>query len=1047
MPGMEQLLRHAAATIAVGCLLLMVGPAAGPLSAQQFGKNKMQYRTFDWKFIQTDHFDIYFYDSAGVNLAKFTAKVAEDALAEIQDHLRYRITNRIPIILHNSHNDFQQSNVVGEYLPEGVGGVTELFKNRVNLPYEGDWEKFRHVIHHELVHAVLNDKFLGGSLQSLISNNIEFMLPIWMNEGLAEFESQGGYDIETDMFIRDAVIGDYLPPLKWLDGYYAYRGGQAFYWYVEQTYGREKIGELLNRAKSSGSLNAAFKGAFGKDLDEFSEQWLYDLKKIYWPDVADRKRPIDFALRLTDHKKDGSYFNTSPSLSPNGDKLAYISDRDGYRSVFVLNVNNPKNIERIVRGEENVDFEELHLITPAIAWSDDSKKIALSVKSKGYDAIYMIDVESGDQERLQFDLDGIYSVDWSPDGGRLAFQGIRGDRSDIYIYDIAAKELINLTDDLYSDLEPNWSPDSRTIYFLSDRRDNPVGEASSANLLIWNYDYHARDIYTIDVESRALGRVTSSDEIFETSPTPAPGGRLLYISDRNGINNIYMLDSAGGSGHPLTNSISGIEQLSLTRDGNVLAFTAQNGGGQDIFLMRMPFSSRIEGDTLEPTTFLKRSVAIAGLGDSAGALPVTAATPVEGYGDVKIDLADAAPVGGLVDDPMARPVVPRAPEPLETPADARTEGGDFAVKDYKVKFTVDLIQATGNYSSFYGVQGVTQMLFSDMLGDHQIYVGTSLLLDLKNSDFLVSYAYLPKRIDYGVDVFHSSRFFGVTDAEGNDDYARFRQYGITGHASNPFDRFSRLDMGVSLMNVSREPVADSRVAPQSRFVVVPNVSYVYDDSRMWAFSPASGSRYSTTVMASPKFGAGGVGFYTLLGDFRHYFPLDKYGEYSIGARISGGASFGPNPQKFFIGGVENWLGYEVKDNKLPIENAEDFIYVMPGYPLRGYLYSEQFGSKYFLSNVELRFPLLPMVSGPLTGLLQYVSGVAFADAGSAWEDKFHLAKTNSAGTTVTDDLLLGTGVGIRAYFFGMPVRMDVAWSYNLDVWSKPKYYFSLGYDF
>jgi Tol biopolymer transport system component len=1047
MLGTGKLLRSVARAALLTGSLLLLGTSGHIAHAQQFGKNKVQYRTFDWKYIQTDHFDIYFYDTAGINLAKFTAKVTEDALAELEDHWRYRITNRIPIIIYNSHNDFQQTNVVSEFLPEGVGGVTELFKNRVNVPFEGDWEKFRHVIHHELVHAVLNDKFYGGSIQSLISNNVRFMLPIWMNEGLAEFESQGGYDIETDMFIRDAVIGEYLPPLERLDGYMAYRGGQAFYWYVEQTYGREKIGELLNRCRAAGDLDAAFKGAFGKNVEEFSDQWAYDLKKIYWPDIANRKRPVDFALKLTDHKKEGSYFNTSPSLSPNGDKLAFISDRDDYRSVYVLDVNNPRKVRQVVQGEENVDFEELHLITPSIAWSPDSKKISLSVKSKGYDAIYIIDVESGSKERLRFDLDGIYSVDWSPDGTKLAFQGIKGDMSDIYTYDLASKQLVNVTNDLYSDMEPNWASDNRTIYFLSDRRDNPVGAASSSNFLIWNYDYKTRDIYTIDADTRELKRITSSDRIVETSPTPAPDGKLLYISDENGINNVYMLDGAGGRAHPLTNSISGIEQLSLTRDGNMLAFTSWNGDGQDIFLLRMPFSTRVDGDTLDRTTFLKREQALAGVADSqAQEKPAVAAvTPVEGYGTVKMDLADAAPTPN-----RNTSVVPGGSgvTGLDVPADARTASGDFAVKDYKVKFTADLIQASGNYSSFYGVQGVTQMLFSDMLGNHQIFIGTSLLLDLKNSDFLVSYAYLPERIDYGVDIFHSSRFFGVTDAEGNYNYTRFRQYGISGHASNPFDRFSRLDMALNLTNVSREPLTDSKLPYQSKLMLVPSASYVFDNSRMWAFNPVSGSRYYLTGMASPKLGSNGVGFYTLLGDFRHYIPLSKYGDYSIGARFSGGVSFGPNPQKFFVGGVDNWIGYEVKNNTLPIENAEDFTYVTPGYPLRGYLYNEEFGSKYFLSNVELRFPLFQaLVSGPLPVLFQYVSGVMFVDAGSAWNSDFHFTRRNEGGVMVTDDLLLGTGFGARAYVFGMPVRLDVAWSYNLDTWSPPRYYFSLGYDF
>jgi outer membrane protein assembly factor BamA len=327
-------------------------------------------------------------------------------------------------------------------------------------------------------------------------------------------------------------------------------------------------------------------------------------------------------------------------------------------------------------------------------------------------------------------------------------------------------------------------------------------------------------------------------------------------------------------------------------------------------------------------------------------------------------------------------------------------------------------------------------------------VATSLLLDLKDSDFVVSYSYLPERIDYGVDLFHSSRFVGVADTSGTQFLTRFRQYGIFGHASNPFDRFRRLDMGLNFMNVSREPLEGNTITPQSKLVLVPSISYVFDNTRNWAFNPASGSRYNATAMASPKLGSGGVGFYTLMGDFRHYIPLSRYGDYSIGGRISGGASFGPNPQKFFIGGVENWFNFETKNNTLPIENAEDFSFVTPGYPLRGYRYSEQIGSKYLLSNLELRFPLFQAYgSGPLTALFQYVSGVMFIDAGSAWSGRLNLTTRTEGGTVVTDDLLLGTGLGARAYMFGFPVRFDVAWSYNLDRWSRPTYYFSLGYDF
>src|SRR5574344_948540 len=141
--------------------------SAYPASAVQFGKNKVQYRTFDWKYISTSNFDIY-YDKGSKYLADFTAVEAEKALQKISNLLKFRVNSRIPILVYNSQNDFQQTNVISQYMSEGIQGVTELFKNRVVLPFFGEYGNFRHVVHHELVHAVLNQYLYGGTFQTAI---------------------------------------------------------------------------------------------------------------------------------------------------------------------------------------------------------------------------------------------------------------------------------------------------------------------------------------------------------------------------------------------------------------------------------------------------------------------------------------------------------------------------------------------------------------------------------------------------------------------------------------------------------------------------------------------------------------------------------------------------------------------------------------------------------------------------------------------------------------------------------------------------------------
>ncbi|MFI5211995.1 MAG: peptidase MA family metallohydrolase, partial [Ignavibacteria bacterium] len=352
---------------------------AAPAAFAQFGQNKVQYKEFNWKYLQTRHFDVYF-NQGGEEIAQFTAVTAESSLDSLTNNIGYSIQNRIPILLFISHNEFQQNNAIDEYMPEGVGGVTELFKNRVIVPFEGDYEKFRHVIHHELLHAYMNDMYYGGSIQNIISQNIKLQFPGWFSEGMAEYQSLSGNDKANDMFIRDAVIYDYMPPLDYVDGYLSYRGGQSFFSWLADEYGKDKIGDLMIQIKAFGDVEEGFKDVYDTDLEKLSEKWHKALKQAYWPDINTRQELNDFAIRLTNSREGDGFYNTAPSISPKGDKIVYISNRDDYFGVFVADVKTGRIIKKLISGNNTADFEELHLLAPGLCWSPDGRKVVIAVK-------------------------------------------------------------------------------------------------------------------------------------------------------------------------------------------------------------------------------------------------------------------------------------------------------------------------------------------------------------------------------------------------------------------------------------------------------------------------------------------------------------------------------------------------------------------------------------------------------------------------------------------------------------------------------------------
>ena len=139
-----------------GLLVVLLCSAAlllsSPASAQYFGRNKVQYRTFDFEVMKTEHFDIYFYpeEKAGVEIA---ARMAERWYSRLRRLLRHDLRGRQPLILYASHVDFEQTNVIGGEIGEGTGGVTEPIARRIVLPLAGPLAETDHVIGHELVHA------------------------------------------------------------------------------------------------------------------------------------------------------------------------------------------------------------------------------------------------------------------------------------------------------------------------------------------------------------------------------------------------------------------------------------------------------------------------------------------------------------------------------------------------------------------------------------------------------------------------------------------------------------------------------------------------------------------------------------------------------------------------------------------------------------------------------------------------------------------------------------------------------------------------------
>jgi Tol biopolymer transport system component len=1056
--------------LAVAALAVVwVGLWAVPAGAQYFGQNKIQYDLYRWRSISSDHFEVYFYDGSD-SLAMRALDLAEKTNAVFSKRLGHSLSRRIPIILYGSHNDFSQTNTLPDLIDGSTGGFTEPLRDRVVIPFTGSYEDFRHVLVHELTHAFQFDILYNGTGMSLLSGQGFFSMPLWFAEGMAEYFSLG-IESNAEMWCRDGALAGYIPPLGAMGGYPVYKFGQSAIAFLTERYGEERFRDVLKRARQMRSFDRAFERTYGMSVGKFDEKWHQYLRKRYWPTVAAHELPEVYGRRLTDHRKDQSNINTAPAVSPQGDRIAYYSDRRQYTDVYVMSAFDGRVLRRVIRGERSPQFESMPLFRSEITWSPDGTRLAITAKSRGRDRLYVIDARSGKVERdFALPCDALAFPAWSPVNDSIAVTGLKAGRSDLYLVHARTGEVTRLTDDTWDEKEPTWTPDGRHLTFASDRGTPVVLQPERVP-----GGYGHDGLYDLEVATRQITRVldTSGED---HSPAWSPDGRrLAFISDRDGPPNIYLYDPADRTITQLTDVLGGVQDLSWSRQNDRLVFSAFDRLGWDIFAVQEPLSNdgvmlRLRRQNPAAVVSLEAagqpgasdSLAIHARGALAAAWPDSASVPDSALGAlsrrplgprVALPPVSGEPpawegtggtgaMGGMNVNGMGTLVAPDTSSGLPERHPLVERGGPFALADSVLAQTAEPYHwklgaesANGGFAAAtgYGFIGSTSLLFSDFLGDRNLYIATDVFPgSLEETNALAIFSYLPRRWDWSAGAFHFKNYFQsrvTTLGEQLSSAQVFseRTFGALAQASYPFDRFRRIDAGFTQMFVERtfyvrDVYGDYVRGPRTyRSVTSPSISLVGDNSLSSYYGPVNGSRFNLTYSPSVGLFSKSLEYQTLSFDFRRYWDLTN--NYTFAFRTLDAGSWGRDPQAFRVGGFST---------------------------LRGYPDYDVIGSRIAIVNAELRFPFIQQLGlvGPVPIGNFNLRGAVFSDAGLVWNDgdPLRLTTTDVNGRHLASPRL-AFGTGVRSLVLFALLKLDVAWKTDLNYVSRPRWHFSIGQEF
>jgi|YelNatPaOPRAMG01_1025707.scaffolds.fasta_scaffold17199_4 Tol biopolymer transport system component len=854
-----------------------------------FALNKIRWKQMDWRIYETDHFSIYYYEGEET-LAKLSAIFAENAFTNNSKILGYTSKTKIPLFIYENSLDFSTTNITLSYLGEGVGGFTEAFKNRIALPSSGSIKDFRTTITHEITHAIQYNIIFGEGFRSYNVFYKDIFIPVWVMEGLAEY-CANDMDAVGEMVLRDAVVNDKIIKLEDMDGfahleepYLAYKQAQSVFDYIEKKYGREKIARFLQLlANEVGEVNA-YKKVFMKAKEDFEKEFILYLKKKYWAQVLGRDTPDRYGPKMTNSTREKITYNQSPVFSPDESKIAFISNVDGKREIYIANIDGTD------RKKLSFNYYDGLLVDGyPISWSKDGF-IYYSVVEKSKKIIMKGNVITGENEKIILpDFINASSPSISPDNNYLAFIGAKGGFTDVYLYDLKNNNLHNLTQNLFENNFVSWSSDGKFLVFTEEREE-------------------IKKIIVYDIEKGKMKFISDNKNYNCIYPRFLTNDEIIFVSDKNGIYNLYKLNLNNKNEIPFTNVTNGIFYPCVSNQ--YIIYSYYEDGCYNIYkyLIKKPDDIKEIPLMYVPEIVEKEKKEKKIL-------------------ETKIESNEIKNLMKIGEDEEFK-------KKIEEMAYKIIKSDD----PYITTFTPDVLLGIFGFSTESGLLGGGYVTLSDMLGNNNISLLANFIPDYY-SQFEFEYLYMSLPFDIGFKTFYYQNIYQLFDTRTGEIFSQLNSQELGGsiYFKYPFNIYTSLYMQISTDHITDRytnfETSSSYLFKENEDNILNSIAlYLYIDNTLWRdLWPFNGDFFIAYVSIYEKIFNGTKSYNLYEINYGKYFDLNsisfKNMVYSLQLMFS--MTDGEDKPYYILGGLNNVRGMNygeyISDKVLLLKNELRYI--------------------------------------------------------------------------------------------------------------------------